>query len=95
MMFVIALVSGWQLAHFAAYGGNRTALVAAAIITLIPALIALFDLVFYSPIPYGWSLLQITVWTTFIACLLGAVAPLVQLRLEIPMGSTSHSPGRI
>lgn len=80
MLFVLALVGGWQFALLSAYGGKRDGLVAAAILTLIPALITLFDLVFYSPIPYGWPLLQITVWITFIASLIGAAALLVQLR---------------
>jgi hypothetical protein len=80
MLFVLAFVGGWQFALFSAYGGKRGGLVAAAILTLIPALITLFDLVLYSPIPYGWPLLQITVWITFFACLIGAAALLVQLR---------------
>jgi hypothetical protein len=68
MLFVLALVGCWQVALFTAYGGKKSGLVALVIIAVIPGLMTLFDLVFYSPIPYGWPLLQIMVWVTLITC---------------------------
>ena len=74
MSFVLALVGGWQIALFAAYGEKRGGVVAAIIFTAVPALITLFDLIFYSPILYGWPLLQIMVIITFFFCTIAVAA---------------------
>jgi hypothetical protein len=79
-LFVLALVGGWLWALFAANGGSRGGLVAALVISFLPALFTLFDLVFYSPIPYGCPLLQIAVWITFTSCVLAIVAIAFRLR---------------
>jgi hypothetical protein len=79
-LFVLALVGGWLWALFAATGGSRGGLIAALVFSLLPTLFTLFDLVFYSPIPYGWPLLQIAVWIAFTSCMLAIVAIALRLR---------------
>ena len=60
-LFVLVMVCLWTWALIAASDGRRGGLVAALVLSAISALIALFDLIRYSPIPYGWPLLQIAV----------------------------------
>lgn len=63
--FVLLLLGAWIGSLFAAVGGNRSGLIVALICTCLPALLTLYDLILYSPIPNGWPLLQISVWSTF------------------------------
>ena len=71
----------WGL--LAAVGGSRAGLIAALAFGSLPVLITLYDLILYSPIPYGWPLLQIVVWTTFVLCLIAAAAIAFQLSRPI------------
>jgi hypothetical protein len=75
-LFVLLLMGGWIWSLFSAVSGNKGGLIVALICTSLPALFSLYDLVFHSPIPYGWPLVQISVWATFILCL-AAVSGLV------------------
>jgi hypothetical protein len=77
---VIAIVGGWIWGLLAAVGGSRGGLIAMLIFGSLPIIITLYDLILYSPIPYGWPLLQIAVWTTFVLCLIAAIAIALQLR---------------
>ena len=76
---VIVIVGGWMWGLLAAVGGSRGGLIAALAFGSLPVLITLYDLILYSPIPYGWPLLQIVVWTTFILCLIAVAAIAFQL----------------
>jgi hypothetical protein len=82
-LFVLVMVGFWTWALFAAGSGKRVGLAAALAFSTISALIALFDLILYSPIPYGWPLLQIAVWVMLIA---NAVA-IVSLALNLSSSS--------
>jgi hypothetical protein len=42
-------------------------------------LITLFDLINYSPIPFGWPLLETIVWVTLVLCVIAVAAPTLQL----------------
>jgi hypothetical protein len=77
---VVVIVGGWTWGLLAGSGGNRAGLIAAFVFNLLPALFTLYDLIFQSPIPYGWPLLQIVVWIAFILCVVGSVAVGFQLR---------------
>jgi hypothetical protein len=79
-VIVIAITGGWLWALFAAADGSRGALIAVLIFGALPGLMTLYDLIFYSPIPYGWPLMQIMVWTTFVTSVLGTVVVALQLR---------------
>lgn len=78
---VIAIAGGWIWGLLAAVGGKRGGLIAVLVFNLLPALITLYDLIFYSPIPYGWSLVQIWVWATFLISVLAVALLVLQLRL--------------
>ena len=82
-LVVIAIVGGWMWGLLAAVGGSRGGLIAALVFGLLRVLITLYDLILYSPIPYGWPLLQIAVWTTFVLCLIAVIAIMLQLRQPI------------
>ena len=82
-LVVIAIVGGWMWGLLAAVGGSRGGLIAALVFGLLPVLITLYDLILYSPIPYGWPLLQIAVWTTFVLCLIAVIAIMLQLKQPI------------
>ena len=82
-LVVIAIVGGWMWGLLAAVGGSRGGLIAALVFGLLPVLITVYDLILYSPIPYGWPLLQIAVWTTFVLCLIAVIAIMLQLRQTI------------
>jgi hypothetical protein len=77
---VVVIVGGWTWGLLAGSGGNRAGLIAAFVFSLLPALFTLYDLIFQSPIPYGWPLLQIVVWIAFLLCVVGSVAVGFQLR---------------
>lgn len=78
---VIAIVGGWVWGLLAAVGGSRGGLMALLVFNLLPALITLYDLIFYSPITYGWPLVQSWVWATFTTNILAVAATLLRLRL--------------
>jgi hypothetical protein len=46
----------------------------------LTVLFTLYDLIFQSPIPFAWPLLQAVVWLTFILCAIASVAMVIQLR---------------
>jgi hypothetical protein len=66
--FVLLLIGGWIWSLNSANLGSRGALIVVLICTCLPALFTLYDLVFYSPVRYGWPLVQISVWATFVLC---------------------------
>ncbi len=77
---VLVIVGGWLWGLFAAVEGSRGALIAVLIFGALPGLMTLYDLILYSPVPYGWPLMQIMVWVTFITSVLATVAVALQLR---------------
>ena len=79
-LVVVAIVGGWTWGLLAAAGSSRGGFVAMLVFSLIAALITLYDLVFYSPIPYGWPLLQIVVWTTFVINILAIALVAFQMK---------------
>jgi len=79
-LFVLVLVGGWLRALFAAGGGGRGGLIAALVFSMLPALITLHDLILYSPIRFGWPLLEISVWTTLASCVIVIAAIAIRLR---------------
>jgi hypothetical protein len=79
-LVVIAIAGGWGWALHEAAGGNRSGLIAALIFSLLPALFTVYDLIFQSPISFGWPLVQIVVWITFVSCITAVVAIAIQLR---------------
>jgi hypothetical protein len=79
-LFVLAMVGLWTWALIGASDGKRGGLVAALVFGAISALIALFDLIRYSPIPYGWPLLQIAVWVMLIANALAIASVILHMR---------------
>ncbi len=79
--FVLLLLGAWIWSLFAAVGGNRSGLVVALICTCLPALLTLYDLILYSPIPNGWPLLQISVWSTFALSVIALAALAYQVRI--------------
>ncbi len=79
-LVVIAVVGGWMWGLFTFMGGDQRGLIAMLVFGLLPVLFTLYDLIFYSPIPYGWPLLQIMVWVTFISCSFAVVSVVLQLR---------------
>ncbi len=85
-VFVLILVGAWIWSLFSAVNGGRRGLIVAIICTCLPALFTLYDLIFYSPIPYGWPLLQISVWTTFTLCLVAIAALAYQLSIHSTAG---------
>jgi hypothetical protein len=79
-LVVIAIVGGWGWGLLAAAAGSRSGLITALALGLLPALFTLYDLIFQSPISYGWPLVQISVWTTFVSCVIAIAAIALQLR---------------
>ncbi|MFQ5944506.1 MAG: hypothetical protein ACE5JF_13240 [Anaerolineales bacterium] len=79
-LFVVFIVGLWTWGLFAASGGKRGGLIAALVFSGLTALIALFDLIRYSPIPYGWPLLQIGVWVMLVASVLAIASIVLNLR---------------
>jgi hypothetical protein len=79
-VIVLAIVGGWLWGLFSAADGSRGALIAVLIFSALPGLMTLYDLILYAPIPYGWPLMQIMVWITFITSLVATIAVALQLR---------------
>jgi hypothetical protein len=80
--FVLLLIGVWIWSLNAANMGSRGALTVVIICTILPALFTLYDLVFYSPVRFGWPLVQISVWVTFVTCVVAIVALVYQLVLS-------------
>jgi hypothetical protein len=78
--FVLGMVGLWTRALLVANGGGRGGLVAALVFSAISALIALFDLIRYSPIPWGWPLLQIAVWVMVVTNVLAIASVFLHMR---------------
>ena len=85
-VFVLLLLGGWIWSLFSTVSGNKAGLVVALICASLPALFSLYDLVFHTPIPYGWPLVQISVWTTFILCLVAVSSLAYQLIIHGKVG---------
>ncbi|NIN66686.1 MAG: hypothetical protein GTO63_18760 [Anaerolineae bacterium] len=85
-LVVVAIAGGWTWGLLAAARGSRSGLIAALAFTLLPALFTLYDLVFNSPIPFGWPLLQGVVWVTFGLCMIAIAAVSLRLRRGTPTG---------
>ncbi len=79
-LFVLIVVGLWIWGLLAASGGSRGGLVAALALGAISALIALFDLIRYSPIPFGWPLLQISVWVMLVASAVSILSITLHMR---------------
>lgn len=78
-IFVLVLLAAWIWSLHSASLGARRGLLIAVICTSLPALFSLYDLVFYSPVRYGWPLVQISVWATFITGVAAIAALAYQL----------------
>ena len=68
MAVVLILVGAWLGALFGVREGKRS------------GLIALYDLILYSPIPYGWPLVQIMVVVMLVLAVLAMAALALQMR---------------
>jgi hypothetical protein len=79
-LIVLIIVAFWVWGLLLASQGERIGLYILLICSLLPTLFTLYDLVFQSPIPYGWPLLQIVVWVTFLACAASTTTIILQLR---------------
>jgi len=79
-LIVVAIVGGWVYGVLLASEGIRSGWGILLVCSLLPTLFTLYDLIFYSPIPYGWPLLQIVVWITLAANAAACVAVIGQLR---------------
>jgi hypothetical protein len=76
---VLAIVAAWVWGLQFAFAGVHKGWIILLITSLLPTLFTLYDLAFYSPIPYGWPLLQIVVWVTFVTNALASVAVIFRL----------------
>lgn len=79
-LIVLAIVGGWVYGLLLASDGLRSGWIILLVCSLLPTLFTLYDLIFYSPIPYGWPLLQIVVWITLTSNAAACVAVIGQLR---------------
>lgn len=79
-LVVLVIIGGWVWGLLSASGGNRHGWIFLIISSLLPTMFTLYDLVFYSPIPYGWPLLQIVVWVTFATNTAACIDVIVQIR---------------
>lgn len=79
-LVVLIIVGFWIWGLLSAFQGQRSGLYFLLICSLLPALFTLYDLVFQSPIQFGWPLVQIVVWMTFVTCSAATTAIILQLR---------------
>lgn len=79
-VIVLLIVGGWTWGLLSASEGNKAGWIVLLICSLLPTLFTIYDLTFYSPIPYGWPLLQIVLWVTFVCCAAASTAVILQLR---------------
>ena len=47
---------------------------AALVFSALVTLIMLYDIIFYSPVRYGWPLVQIMLWVTFLTSMSAAIS---------------------
>ena len=78
-LFVIGILGAWIWGLLESAAGNQRGLIAILVVSVVTALITLYDIILYSPIPYGWPLVQIAVWLTFISSALAVIAIGLQL----------------
>lgn len=78
-IIVLSIVGAWVWGLQFAFAGVHKGWIILLITSLLPTLFTLYDLSFYSPIPYGWPLLQIVVWVTFVTNALASVALIFRL----------------
>ena len=78
--FVLVLVGVWIWSLFSTVTGNHHWLIGAIICTALPIFFTLYDLLSDNPIPYGWPI-KISIWFTFVTCLVSLVALARQLFL--------------
>lgn len=78
-LFVLLLVGLWLWALFAAADEKDWGLIVALVIAVVTALIAAYDLIRYSPIPYAWPLVQIAVWVMLVSSVLTVASILAYL----------------
>lgn len=78
-LIVLIIVGGWVWGLLLASQGHRKGLYILLVCSLLPSLFTLYDLIFYSPVPYGWPLLQIVVWATFVTCATSTITVILKL----------------
>lgn len=79
-LIVLTIVGGWVWGLLSASAGNHSGWIVLFISSLLPTLFTLYDLTFYSPIPYGWPLLQIVVWITFLTNATACIILILRIR---------------
>jgi len=79
-LIVLAIVGGWVWGLLLASADNHIGWIVLLICSLLPTLFTLYDLALYSPIPYGWPLLQIVVWVTSVTNAAACIVVVVQIR---------------
>lgn len=79
-LIVLAIVGGWVWGLLSASADNNIGWIVLLICSLLPTLFTLYDLALYSPIPYGWPLLQIVVWVTSVTNAAACIVVVVQIR---------------
>lgn len=85
-LIVLAIVGSWIWGLLLASTGNNKGWIILLVASLLPTLFTLYDLAFYSPIPYGWPLLQIVVWAAFITNIAASTATIVQFSIRQDKG---------
>jgi len=85
-VFVLFLLGVWIWSLISANLGSRSALTVVMICTSLPALFTFYDLVFYSPVRFGWPLVQVSVWVTFATNVAAIGALVYQLFSSKPVG---------
>lgn len=78
-LVVLAILGVWVWGLLRASAGLPGGWTILLVCSLLPTLFTLYDLVFQSPVPYGWPLVQIAVWVGFVCCALASAAAVVQL----------------
>ena len=79
-LIVLVIVGVWVWGLLSASADNQSGWIVLLISSLLPTLFTLYDLAFYSPIPYGWPLLQTVVWITLVTNVAACIAVIVQIR---------------
>ena len=74
MIVLQAILGGWMWAVLSGWAGGRSGLMTAMVLSIVVALIMLYDIIFYSPVEYGWPLVQIMLWVTFVASVLAGIS---------------------
>ena len=79
-LIVLAIVGGWVWGLLLASADNHSGWIILLVCSLLPTMFTLYDLALFSPIPYGWPLLQIVVWVTFVTNVGACIPIILQLR---------------